>query len=405
MLPLAPAPQVTVIIPAYNAERTLGPTLASVLEQAGVRLECVVIDDGSTDGTADLVDRLAAADSRIVLLRQEVNSGVSAARNLALDRARGDWITFVDADDRLRPGALAALHRAATEQAARLVVGQRISTDGDRWWYPVLYDKPDIREPGRKSLAANPDLLYYLGPPGKLFHRSLAEGLRFEGRMLGDQPWVLQALIRAGDDIAVVDDLAYEWWRPRPTEAIDTITTARTHSARIGVEAVGMAAVAFTLAAEAFASAYDTTTRGRLEAHYFERLLRSDLGAQYRHAVRAADPDLPAMHGALADLIEGVPPDAVGNGAAIAEELVAPTLSYWNRLDEAAVTSFWGMVEAAWRVQPTLFDRVPQRRWRPILRACMRTPVRARRFSTPLLRLDALPRSIARRLMRAAAER
>jgi glycosyltransferase involved in cell wall biosynthesis len=396
MLPLPSSPDITVIVPAYNAERTIELTMASVLEQADVRLECVVVDDESTDGTADLVARLATADSRVVFLRQEENAGVSAARNRALDRARGDWITFVDADDRLRPGALAALHRAATGQAARLVVGQRISTDGERWWYPVLYDKRDIREPGRKSLAAHPDLLYYLGPPGKLFHRSLAEGLRFEGRMLGDQPWVLRALIRAGDDIVVVDDLVYEWWRPRPTEATDTITTARTHSAKLGVEAVRMAGVAFRAAAETFVSAYDATTQVRLEALYFERLLRSDLGAQYRHAVRTADPDLPAMHGALTDLIGSVPATVIGSGAAIAKELVEPTLNYWDRLDETAVGTFWNMVEAAWRAQPRLLDTISRRRWRLILGACMRIPVPCRSLSAPLLRRDALRRAARR---------
>ncbi len=65
-----------------------------------------MVDDGSRDDTAAIVEALAATDPRVVLLRQPENGGVSAARNRALEAARGEWIAFVDADDRLLPGGL-----------------------------------------------------------------------------------------------------------------------------------------------------------------------------------------------------------------------------------------------------------------------------------------------------------
>ena len=173
-----------------------------------------MVDDGSDDDTAAIVEAIAAADPRVVLLRLPTTRGVSAARNLALDAARGEWLAFVDADDRLLPGGLAALVRAAREQDALMVRGQQVATDGTRRWIVGAHRHPDLRTPGRKSVLRNPGLLNNQGPPGKLYHRSIIEGLRFEGRMMGDGPWVCQATVRAGDRVVVIADDVYEYRRP-----------------------------------------------------------------------------------------------------------------------------------------------------------------------------------------------
>src|SRR5262245_43991865 len=146
-------PRATVIVAAWNAARTIERALASVLADPDLPAECVVVDDGSSDGTYEVAARVAASDPRVTVVRSPRNEGVSAARNRGLDLARGDWIAFLDADDRLLPGGLAAMLRAADGIGVSAVVGQRISTDGGRTWLPTLYDVPDIREPGRKSIA------------------------------------------------------------------------------------------------------------------------------------------------------------------------------------------------------------------------------------------------------------
>ncbi len=97
---------VSVIIPCFNVRPYVGAALRSLLAQSHAEWEALVVDDGSTDGTAELVE--AVVDSRIRLIRQ-ANQGVSAARNRALDLATGETVLFLDADDWLAPDALARM--------------------------------------------------------------------------------------------------------------------------------------------------------------------------------------------------------------------------------------------------------------------------------------------------------
>lgn len=89
---------VSVIIPAYNAEAFVKRTLQSVLSQTYKNIEVLVVDDGSQDKTAEIVESFAEKDSRVILLKQK-NAGVAAARNLAIEKSRGEYIAPIDADD------------------------------------------------------------------------------------------------------------------------------------------------------------------------------------------------------------------------------------------------------------------------------------------------------------------
>ncbi len=91
-------PLVSVIIPAYNAEVFIQKTLNSVLTQTYVFFEIVIVDDGSQDTTAEIVEETAQKDSRVSLLQQK-NAGVAAARNLGIKKSKGDLIALLDADD------------------------------------------------------------------------------------------------------------------------------------------------------------------------------------------------------------------------------------------------------------------------------------------------------------------
>jgi teichuronic acid biosynthesis glycosyltransferase TuaG len=96
---------VSVVMPAYNAEATIASAMASVRDQTDAGWELIVVDDGSTDRTAEIAAAAAAADKRIRLIRQR-NQGVAAARNAAIEAATGRYLAFLDADDLWLPSKL-----------------------------------------------------------------------------------------------------------------------------------------------------------------------------------------------------------------------------------------------------------------------------------------------------------
>ena len=106
---------VSIVIPAFNCARTIAETLGSAQGQTHAELDIIVVDDGSTDGTAEIVARHAAADPRIRYLRQ-ANSGVAAARNHGIAEARGPYVALLDADDLWHPTKIAAQLRRFEER-------------------------------------------------------------------------------------------------------------------------------------------------------------------------------------------------------------------------------------------------------------------------------------------------
>ena len=106
----AGAPTFSIVMPAFNAERTIGPAIRSVLAQSRTDFELLVVDDGSTDGTAEII-RSFTPDRRIVFIASE-NGGPAAARNLGLAQARGRYVSLLDSDDLYLPTYLAEVEEA-----------------------------------------------------------------------------------------------------------------------------------------------------------------------------------------------------------------------------------------------------------------------------------------------------
>jgi len=96
---------VSVIVPTYNRERWIGETLDSLHAQTWTPLEVIVVDDGSTDGTAKLLEKRSLRGDRMRVITQ-ANAGVSAARNAGTQASRGEFIIYLDSDDLLFPEAI-----------------------------------------------------------------------------------------------------------------------------------------------------------------------------------------------------------------------------------------------------------------------------------------------------------
>lgn len=125
---------VSIITPAYRAAAHIGETIRSVQAQDYTDWEMLIVDDCSPDGTADVVARYAAADSRIGLIRRAKNGGPAAARSAALAMARGRWVAFLDSDDLWLPNKLSAqlaFHRGSGA-VLTFTSFRRINAEGDK---------------------------------------------------------------------------------------------------------------------------------------------------------------------------------------------------------------------------------------------------------------------------------
>lgn len=115
-------PVVSVIIPVYNTKQYVSRCLDSILNQSFTNVDILLIDDGSTDGSGKLCDAYAEKDNRIRVFHKE-NEGVSRARNLGLQEAKGEWVCFVDSDDELMPGGLQVLADGISNEVSMVMAG------------------------------------------------------------------------------------------------------------------------------------------------------------------------------------------------------------------------------------------------------------------------------------------
>ena len=115
-----PKPKVSIIIPVYNAEKSMRKAIDSILAQTERQLELILVDDGSEDGSGAVCDEYGARDRRVRVIHQ-ANAGVSAARNAGIDAACGDYIGFVDGDDHIAPDMYGRLLQEAERTGADVV--------------------------------------------------------------------------------------------------------------------------------------------------------------------------------------------------------------------------------------------------------------------------------------------
>ena len=169
-------PMVSIIVPIYNAEQYLRRCVDSILNQEYTDFEVFLVNDGSTDSSGDICEEYGNKDTRVIVIQKE-NTGVSDSRNLALDRARGKYLQFLDSDDWITPDATRLFVRAAEEYDCDMVISDFYRVVGER-----LSPKGDIEEEGvltREEFAAhmmeNPADFYYGVLWNKLYRRDLVE--------------------------------------------------------------------------------------------------------------------------------------------------------------------------------------------------------------------------------------
>lgn len=206
---------ISIIIPCFNCEQTIRRTVNSLLQQNYDNVEIILVDDGSEDNTASIIDDIGLEDTRIIV-KHTSNQGVSHARNIGIDLARGSFITFVDSDDELEPNILL---RAATVQKnsdadmvifghADIAAGKQSSdrhdysivnpidlmfTQHDETFFQVMFELERSR--------------YLFSCWGKLIRKSWIGDTRFDSDIIygEDTTWILTLLRRAGRVVAMPD--------------------------------------------------------------------------------------------------------------------------------------------------------------------------------------------------------
>lgn len=174
-------PFISIIVPVYNSEKTLDRCINSILEQTFQNWELLLIDDGSTDKSGEMCDSYSVRDQRVKVFYKE-NGGVSSARNMGLDHAKGKWITFCDSDDFVSPNWLKNYIDHISEKTDLICQGFQYSKTfniENKRCFGITYEG-SVKD--GVSLLFENNILGYLWV--KLFKRSIIEfyKLRFDTR-------------------------------------------------------------------------------------------------------------------------------------------------------------------------------------------------------------------------------
>ncbi len=204
---------VSVIIPVYNVAPYLAEALDSVINQSYEELEIIVIDDGSTDGSCEICDKYAEQDNRIRLIHQ-VNQGVAAARNTALDNVTGDVIAFLDSDDAYDPDYVKIMLAAMNDSGADVVIckyskhftTEKMSGDNIEEIGQLINGGIYDRIYAMRALASNKIHAYLWN---KLFRARLWAEIRFPIGMVYEDIDVIFRVFNLCDKILVLDQPLY----------------------------------------------------------------------------------------------------------------------------------------------------------------------------------------------------
>jgi glycosyltransferase involved in cell wall biosynthesis len=217
------SPKISVILPFYNAQSTIGRCINSVLSQKFNDFELICINDFSPDGSQKIVEDLISHDERIILIINEKNMGLGASRNRGIKLARGNYIFHIDPDDTIPSNALSILHEYAENNNSEMVKGA------------YLREQMIQNEPSKKSITRNkftaintdlhktPQLLDTTeGHWSYLYRAEFAKKVPYptDLKMGQDSIFIVSAIIMA-KKITIINDMVYNY-RSNPSSAMNT---------------------------------------------------------------------------------------------------------------------------------------------------------------------------------------
>lgn len=204
------SPEISVIVPVYNAGKYLHRCIDSILAQTFTDFELLLVDDGSKDDSGAICDEYAAHDGRIKVFHKE-NGGVSSARNVGLDNARGEWICFVDSDDGIL--GLESVSMGNPEYDMLLFTMKIIGDDGLSV-YELLEPFHGAEDTKENYLKSYVYFHVFNSVCSKLIRRSVIKDLRFDPTIkFGEDALFNLRLLKSVDRITVCNNITYIYYR------------------------------------------------------------------------------------------------------------------------------------------------------------------------------------------------
>ncbi|MGE6850287.1 bifunctional glycosyltransferase/CDP-glycerol:glycerophosphate glycerophosphotransferase [Bacillus tropicus] len=217
--------KISVIVPMYNVEEYIEQTIQSLLNQTYPNIEIILINDASTDKTGSIASSYAQENKNVRFFQQDLNKGVSAARNIGLKLATGSYITFVDSDDLLPNRAIETMYIISQENEADLVIGsmQNFSDINN-----ILQDTEDsiIK---KVSIEENPEIISNVFIWGKLYTKELLQKIQFaeDIQYIEDHPFAIQTFLSA-TKIVTTSSIIYNY-RVRQSQNLSLTQSAFTN--------------------------------------------------------------------------------------------------------------------------------------------------------------------------------
>lgn len=193
---------VSIVIPVYNVEKYIEKCVKSLCMQTYENIEIILVDDGSSDSSGELCDELSKTDTRITVIHKK-NNGVSSARNAGLDKATGDYVTFVDGDDFVAENFIKNMYDSLSEANADISTCSHKRIELNSFENTVKFINNSVHLPVIKTGVESLIDMFYgktcsASSGSKLYSRKIFENLRFQDLVMGeDTLFVYNAFMKA----------------------------------------------------------------------------------------------------------------------------------------------------------------------------------------------------------------
>lgn len=204
---------ISVIIPVYNREKYLDRCIQSVLNQKSVQTQIILVDDGSTDKSPEILDNYAAQNKNIVVVHK-ANQGAAIARNTALDLVTGDYITFLDSDDYLEPDSLISLYEALVENDVDMVIGnadiyEESGQLSETTIFTERYQNKKISSRDAYSMVVDLHNVICSVIWARLYKKDVWNGVRFPEMRKREDNYIMPLILENCKSIYTLDKIVY----------------------------------------------------------------------------------------------------------------------------------------------------------------------------------------------------